>query len=638
MTPTKRIHDRGAIFQDGISVSADFFIKPFLKVLSQYERNGLWGLFSAVSRKALKLFGGTPELQYRQWIKVHETPLAIRPNTPHVERLEYRPLLSVIMPVFNPPVEFLTEAIESVLAQSYPQFELCIADDGSTDPRVRPLLARYASLDDRVRVCFRGENGHISEASNSALSMASGDYVVLFDHDDRLAESALLKVVEALNDSPRARLLYSDEDKLTPAGVRRDPYFKPDWNIDLFYSQNVFSHLGVIERRLMEDVGGFRRGYEGSQDYDLILRCIERISPDAISHIPWVLYHWRVHSESTASGSGAKPYAVTAAERALNDHFNRIGTRANVEAVEAGYRVHYPLPDPLPSVSIILSAPLARTHIRKSLPQLLHTLGGYLGAVDICGLFFEGEASSHAALEKLSAEYSFLNLERLDVREPIPIQLSRLAREVKSEILLFLSPELVPENDQWLSEIVSQLMQPGVGCVGGKILNRWNLIQEAGVVLGMGVQGLFGFPCRGYEANTLGYFGRSALIGSYSAVGPSCLATRSSDFHAMSGFDAEMALDLSLVDYCLRIKRANGKRSVYTPYAILRQSLTPKGRFTGFGGRQKENLKGADLFKSRWAKEIRLDPHYSPNLSLKDHRFGLAFPPRRGRGMDGVAP
>ena len=247
-----------------------------------------------------------------------------------IRELSYQPLISVVMPVYNTQETWLRKAIDSVLRQLYPKWELCLADDHSSRPHVRPILEEYAACDPRIKLVFRDRNGHISAASNSALTLATGDFVALLDHDDELSEHALYMNVEELNRYPGAHLLYSDEDKIDERGRRYWPFFKPNWNPDLFYSLNLVTHLAVYRRSVLEAVEGFQEGLEGSQDYDLTLRVIERIPPEAIRHIPHVLYHWRAIPGSVALASGEKIYAHEAARHAIRAHFQRRGVRAEV--------------------------------------------------------------------------------------------------------------------------------------------------------------------------------------------------------------------------------------------------------------------------------------------------------------------
>src|SRR4051812_3551677 len=270
--------------------------------------------------------------------------------------LPRRVRFSVLLPVHDPPEEFLARAIGSVREQLYPDWELCIADDASTSPRVRRLLEEAAKEDSRIRVTFREQTGHISVASNSALALATGDFVVSLDHDDELAEHALFLLASAAADAD-ADLLYTDEDKIDERGRLSSPFFKPDWNPDLLLSQNYVGHLCAIRRSLLLDIGGFREGFEGSQDYDLILRAASRTT--RIRHLPFVAYHWRSIAGSTARDVGAKPYVDAAAQRALEEH---VGASARVEPgpLPTTYRVRWHMPDDAPLVTLIMPTRDAR--------------------------------------------------------------------------------------------------------------------------------------------------------------------------------------------------------------------------------------------------------------------------------------
>lgn len=285
-------------------------------------------------------------LDYRHWVRRFDTPdERQRAHWAQVlQALPRRPLISVVMPVFNPPLADLREAIASVRAQVYPDWELCIADDASTDPAVWPALCALAADEPRLKLGRREVNGHIAEASNTALALASGEFVALMDHDDLLPPQALLRVAEVLAARPDAQIVYSDEDKIDDAG-RSGAHFKPDWNYPLFLGQNLISHLGVYRTALVRVVGAFRGGYDGAQDYDLALRCLERISPAQVLHIPEVLYHWRIHPGSTALAGSEKDYAAQAAGRALRSHFERLGIAVHIEPLPGGYHDVVPYAD-----------------------------------------------------------------------------------------------------------------------------------------------------------------------------------------------------------------------------------------------------------------------------------------------------
>lgn len=264
-------------------------------------------------------------IAYRQWVKINDEVNADTLPTllQLYAQLPRKPLISVIMPVYNAPLAWLDDAIESVRQQIYQEWELCIADDCSLDPEVRPYLEKKALEDARIKVTFRAINGHISAASNSAIDLAHGEFLALMDQDDLIPKNALLHVAECINQHPDAGLIYSDEDKVDSEGLREAPTRKPGWQRATLTQYNSISHLGVYRNDLVREIGGFQVGYEGSQDHDLALRCVERLSDAQIIHIPKILYHWRIHENSTAHMQAAKPYALTARNRAIRDHLER---------------------------------------------------------------------------------------------------------------------------------------------------------------------------------------------------------------------------------------------------------------------------------------------------------------------------
>ena len=297
-------------------------------------------------------------IDYRTWIKTIE-PLglpAVETMQKSIDGFMHKPVISIIMPTYNTPDKYLRLCIESVIQQSYPHWELCIADDRSPSPHIRPILEEYAQRDQRIKYVVRETNGHISAASNSALDLATGEFVALLDHDDELSPYALYFMAQAINRYPDAAVIYSDEDKIDEAGSRFEPHFKSDWNPDLFFSQNYVSHLGVYRRTLLEQISGFRLGVEGSQDQDLLLRCLPHINATQIIHVPRILYHWRTLPGSTAMAAGEKTYTTDAGIKALEDYFQQTGQQVRVEMgkVPNTYRVHYPIPTPEPLVSLLI--------------------------------------------------------------------------------------------------------------------------------------------------------------------------------------------------------------------------------------------------------------------------------------------
>lgn len=592
------------------------------KAYGVFRREGLAGVKSRIVWLRAGAPGAVDPVVYAEWALRYDRlddPMraAVRER---IAGFRNAPLISVVMPVYNPNPVWLVEAIESIRGQIYPHWELCIADDVSTDPAIRPLLERYASEDQRIKVVFREKNGHISAASNSALALVTGTWVALFDHDDLLPEHALYCVADAIERNPAIRLIYSDEDKIDESGVRREPYFKCDWNADLFLSQNMFSHLGVFQKALLDDVGGFREGYEGSQDYDLALRCIERVGVAAIHHIPRVLYHWRVHAESTASGTDAKPYAVVAGERALGDHFARTGVRGSVEYAGNGYRARYALPDVAPLVSLIIPTRNEYGPIKRCIESITGKTA--YGNYEI--LILDNGSDDPATLEYLASLQADARIRVVRHAEPLNFSASCNAgvEAANGEIVGLLASGAEVISPNWLSEMVGIALQPGVGAVGAKLLYPNGAVQHAGMVLGL--LGVAGHVHRNIPRTSFGYCGRASLISAFSAVTAACLIVRKSIFREVAGFnEQELGTAFGDVDFCIRLREA-GYRNVWTPYAELYCHESP--------ARSDEcdpvNGAAVQYMQDRWGALLQADPFYSPNLTLDDEDFNLAWPPR----------
>jgi O-antigen biosynthesis protein len=527
---------------------------------------------------------------YREWVRKHGT-VTEEERSEYAERIANflsKPLLSVIVPVYNVDEALLRKCLNSVRGQIYPHWELCIADDASPKPHIRRVLEEYAA-GPRVKIVFREQNGHISAASNSALELATGEFAVLLDHDDVLSEDALFWVANELNDHPDAMMIYSDEDLIDEAGVRSEPKFKPDFSRDLLYGINLVTHLSAYRLTILREIGGFRVGYEGSQDYDLALRVVERLKDDQIRHIPRVLYHWRITAGSLAADLEAKPYAHDSARRAIREHLQNIGR--NAEVVEAGYlhRVRYRLPARPPKVSLI-----------------------------VCGNA-RASAAEWVARVRECTRYPELEIRevkpRRDAGEKVASAVNAAVKSTGGEIICFLDAGLRPLAEDWLSELVSFSLQPEIGAVGPKLLNRDNTVAGSGLLIGVG--GLAAAAHEGFLRNSPGNLARNRLISNYSAVSASCLAVRREVFMSVGGFDAEYS-DRALIgaDLCLRIGEA-GLRVVATPFAELKWVLPFAARSAA--GNDSDGQK----FKTRWARIIENDPFHNPNLSKERPDFSM---------------
>lgn len=565
-----------------------------------------------------------PSLDYEEWIETVETPSLPDKGDVKVilETMQKPPLISVVMPVYNPEEVYLRACIDSVLKQSYPYWELCIADDKSPKEHVQRVLREYEAKDKRINVVYRQQNGHISAASNSALEIAKGDFVALLDHDDALPEHALLFMAQTIHSQPNARILYSDEDKLNAKGERFEPHFKSDWNPDLFFSQNYVSHLGVYHHDLLKKISGFRLGVEGSQDQDLLLRCLPHVQADQIVHIPRVLYHWRTVEGSTALASGEKSYTTDAGIKALQDYF---ATRQPGVKVEAGrvpntYRVCYPIPEPAPLVSLLIPTrdrrSLTETAVRSILEKSTYTNYEILildnGSVEAETLeFFSQIQEEDHRVKVLAYDYPF-NYSAIN---------NFGARHAKGTIIGLINNDIEVINPEWLTEMVSHSLRPEIGCVGAKLYYPNDTLQHGGVILGIG--GVANHSHKHFSRTHPGYFARLVCTQNYSAVTAACLLIRKEIFDAVEGLDEEnLKVAFNDVDFCLKVREA-GYRNLWTPYAELyhyesisrgaEDSPEKIARFT----------REVNFMKSKWGKHLEVDPFYSKNLTKDREDFSF---------------
>jgi GT2 family glycosyltransferase len=560
---------------------------------------------------------------YERWMAEHRVrPSDVRKMRAMLPVLALRPTFSVLMPVYETPEEFLREAIESVLGQAYPHWELCISDDASPSPHVREILEEYARDDDRIKLVFRETNGHIAANSNSALALASGEFVALLDHDDLLSVDALFENALAVNARPDVDVIYSDEDKVDEDGRRRDPYFKPDWSPESLLARNYVSHLGVYRRTLLEELGGFRLGFEGSQDYDLILRATEQT--DRVAHVPRVLYHWRSHSASTAETREQKGYAYDAAVRALEEALQRRGEPARVQT-------H----DDTPGIYTIRYAIRAPGRVSVIVPTRDHGED-----VELClrGLF---ERSTYQDLEVIlldngsTDQASLRTFGRWLEREPqrvklipydVPFNFSRINNHAVTHAtgayLLFLNNDTEAIAPDWIEAMVEQAQRPAIGAVGAKLLYDDGTVQHGGVIVGLG--GVAGHSHKHYPGDAPGYFYTLQTTTNYSAVTAACLMVRRDVFDEVGGFDEQLAIAFNDVDLCLRIQAA-GYRNVYLPHAVLYHHESKSRGYEDTPEKMARFLAEQRLMRERWRTGEADDPHYNPNLTLvtEDYAIGL---------------
>jgi glycosyltransferase involved in cell wall biosynthesis len=565
--------------------------------------------------------------EYWRWSKAFDT-LTERDRSAikrHIGTLQYSPIISVIMPVYNTPKKWLPRAIESVRNQLYPNWELCIADDASSKPHVKAILKQYESKDSRIKVTFRDKNGHISAASNSALELAKGHFIALVDHDDELREHALYMVAAELNAHPDCDLIYSDEDKIDGKGRRYDPYFKPEWNPALFLAQNFISHLSVYRTRVVKEVGGFRTDYEGAQDWDLATRVIEAIPPSHIRHIPHVLYHWRAISGSAALAMDEKNYTNEAQRKTLRSHFERVGMNVEIlPTAEAYWRIKYPVPDPPPSVTLIVPTRNGVTLLRRCVESIFQkttysnfdvvVVDNQSDDTDTLNYLLELERDRRVRVLRYDAPFNYSAINNLAVQH------------ARGEIVALLNNDLELITPGWLEEMVSHAVQPEVGAVGAMLYYPNDTIQHAGVILGAG--GVAGHAYYRQPRGHQGAASRAALCQNLSAVTAACLVVRREIFDKLDGMEeTHLAVAFNDVDFCLRV-REKGYKNIWTPYAEFYHYESATRGYEETAESLNRFQKECEYMIRRWGDLLLNDPAYNPNLALDRETFTLAFPPR----------
>lgn len=559
----------------------------------------------------------SPDTAYSRWIWLNE-PLEGELVAQSRVRFDCQPLISVIVPTFETPLEFLDAMIKSVLAQSYANWELCIADGGSTTPRVAETLARHAAADSRIKVYRLDENRGIAGNTNAAMALASGEFVAFLDHDDVLAPFALHEIVRAINRSQDADLIYSDEDKLDRAGrIRWQPHMKPDWSPDTLRSHNYICHLCVMRRTLVEQLGGMRSEFNGAQDHDLILRASEKAR--RIVHVPKILYHWRAHQESTAQDRGAKLHASDAGARAVADHLRRIGCQGEVRPskVPGTYSIRYALVD-RPLVSIIIP----NRDQADALRRCIESIGA--STYDRYQIIVVENGSREPATRELYCELKArANFKLLHWEQPFNYSAVNnfAVRHSDGEMLLFLNNDVESLHADWLERILEHAVRPGVGAVGAKLFYPDGTLQHAGVVIGMG--GNAAHIHGNAPADFDGYFGRLTYVQNYSAVTAACLMCRRNVFDEAGGFDERFALSYNDVDFCLKLA-ARGYVNVWTPEARLRHWESKTRGPDNSPEKASRFQRESALLWERWRDLFdRGDPCYSPNLTLTANDCGI---------------
>lgn len=586
--------------------------------MARFWRRGerLWRLLrrAGVGGLLRRLAAGRGGSSYAAWLADHRLTDADRRGiAAQIAEWPAPPLISVLLPVYNSRPAWLRACLDSVLGQLYPHWELCIADDASTDPQVRAILADYAGRDVRIKVVFRPHNGHVAAATNSALALARGEFVAFLDHDDLLAEHALYLVAAAIREHPGAALVYTDADRCDDRGRRFAPTFRPDWSPDLLLAHNYINHLAVLRTELVRSVGGLRMGVEGAQDHDLLLRVSELAPASAIHHIPHVLYHWRIHATSVGRGQRTRPATSIASRQVIADCLIRRGLAAEVLATTAHpylHRVRYRLAAPPPLVSVIIPT-------RDRLDLLQVAVAGLREATDYPALeliVVDNDSQAPETLAYLEALNQQPNCRVL--RQPEAFNYAALnnvaAAVAQGEVLCFLNNDVVITQPGWLGELVSQALRPEIGAAGPLLRYEDGRVQQAGIILGTDVVGRLAL----HQPP-----GRSApspfelqQIRNVAALTGACLVLRRSCFEEVGGFDERLAVAYNDIDLCLKL-RAAGYWLLCTPFAELIHLGSASRGAEDSPEKQARLQREADTLREKWGAFAECDPFVNPNLT-----------------------
>lgn len=564
----------------------------------------------------------TDDIDYEKWYQNHK-PSAEELEEQRAAKFGYQPLISILVPVYNTPDEFLKQMIQSVRKQTYDNWELCIANANPACEPVREILNISARKDSRIRVTEVPENEGIAQNTNAALQIARGEYIGLLDHDDLLTPDALYEVVRRLNNSEKPDVLYSDEDKVTTDLTEHfQPFMKPDFNLDLLRSNNYICHFYVAKKALIDEVGGFRGEFNGAQDYDLILRCVERA--EFIAHIPRILYHWRVHKASTADNPASKMYAFDAGKRSIEEHLKRCGESGEVSHTKdlGFYRVSYQVHGN-PQVSIIIPNKDHSEMLDKCLKSI--------------------EESTYKNYEIVIVENNSVEEKTFDYYRKIQSDRIRIVYwedefnysainnygviHSKGEFILLLNNDVEVISRDWLEEMISHCQRPNVGIVGAKLYYPDHTIQHAGVIIGIG--GVAGNVFAGMPGKYTGYFHKASIQQDLSAVTAACLMVKRSVYNEVGGLEERLKVAFNDVDFCLKV-REKGYLVVYDPYVEL-YHYESKTRGTEDTREKVRRFQSEiEYMRSHWTGILKDgDPMYNPNLTISKWDYTLKNNQRR---------
>ena len=591
-----------------------------------WKENGLRALFV---KSLHKIQGLDNDYDYGEWYALTK-PAEEELKRQREEVWENGPKFSVVIPLYKTPERYLREMLDSVLAQTYGNWELCLADGSPKGSDLSRVVKKYTERDSRIHYKILGKNEGISGNTNAAMAMASGDYIILADHDDAMTEDALYECAKAVRDHPECDVIYSDEDKMDmDAGALFDPHFKPDFNQDLLTSVNYICHQFVVKRELADRVGGLRKEFDGAQDYDFIFRCTE--AAGGVHHIPKVLYHWRCHQDSTASNPQSKLYAFEAGSRAIMEHYRRVGIEA--EKVEKGvdygiYHTVFKIKEN-PKVSVIIPNKDHHQDLDVCMRAIL-TRGTYRNLEFVVVENNSTKKETFEYYEKIQKEFPQVHVVTWEREFNFSAINNFGVEHAEGEYLLFLNndTELIAEN--FIEEMLGFCQREDVGIVGAKLLYQDDTIQHAGVVVGFG--GIAGHTFIGLHRAENSYFHRAMCAQDYSAVTAACMMSKKSVFRQAGGFSEELAVAFNDIDYCMKV-RSLGKLVVYAPYALLYHYESKSRGLEDTPEKVARFNREVAKFAKKWPDILRDgDPYYNPNLTLRKSNFALRDLKKEGVG------
>ena len=589
------------------------------KGIRYWKSQGAAALAEKVVTKVKNVRQGPPS--YQKWIRHH------LPDRNELEKQKktsfgYRPKISFVVPLYKTPEKYLRRLTESFQEQTYSNWELCFSDGSGAQSPLTELLKELTAKDNRIKYVSHEESLQISENTNSAIEIATGDFIAFADHDDELTPNALFECVKAINEKPQTLVIYTDEDKMSMDGHKFfQPHFKPDYNPDLLCTVNYICHLFVVSRKVIEKVGGLRSEFDGAQDYDFVLRCVEAVKDEEICHIPKILYHWRCHEDSTAENPESKLYAFEAGRRAVQAHYERTGIHAEVFKGEylGLYRTKF-IRDYDPLISIIIPN---KDHI-DDLKRCMESIEQKSTYKNYEYIIVENNSTDSATFEyykKLEAENPKVRMVYWDGVFNYSAINNYGASFAKGEYLLLLNNDTEIINPDCLEELMGYCMRKDVGAVGARLYYEDDTIQHAGVVIGFG--GIAGHCFVQQKRGTTGYCHRIICAQDYSAVTAACMMVKRSAFDAVGGLSEELAVAFNDIDFCMKLRKAE-YLIVYNPYAELYHYESKSRGLEDTPEKVARFNKEIATFEKKWPEILENgDPYYNPNLTLKSQDFSL---------------